>query len=260
MINFLLAAGVFVALFILLFVSTKVGYRFAEWKKATANQNHLDIVKVIEGMVFALLGLLVAFTFSGAYDRFENRELKIIEEINSITTAYDRIALLKPELQPAMREVFKAYVDERIATYQRLAEFRGFDTEFVRLKQLQNNVWNKAIASVNATNSNSTTIVFIPAVSNMLEIANTRIMITRVHPPAQIFILLIGLAALSAFLAGYSMAKNKTYSLVYTLCFSAIMAFTLYVVIDLEFPRIGMIRVDAFDNLLVEMRNNLSLE
>ena len=258
MINFLLAVGVFVGLFFLLFFSIKIGYRFAEWRNVAAKQNHNNIVKVVEATVFALLGLLVAFSFSGAYDRFENRKLKIIEEINSIVTAYDRISLLKPDLQPEMRMAFKAYVDERIASYHRLAEFHGFNLELKRLKQLQNDVWNKAIAAVDATNSNSSTIVFIPAINNMFEVANTRIMITRMHPPVQIFLLLIGLAAISAFLAGYNMSKRKTYSLVYTLCFSAITAFTLYVIIDLEFPRVGMIRIDAFDNLLVEARDNLS--
>jgi len=91
----------------------------------------------------------------------------------------------------------------------------------------------------------------------MLDIANTRIMITRVHPPGQIFFLLIGLGALSSFLVGYGMAKRPKFSFVYTLCFVAITAYTLYVIIDLEFPRIGMIRVDAFDHFLVEARDGL---
>jgi len=55
----------------------------------------------IEGAVFALLGLLIAFTFSGAAARFEDRRALIIEETNDIGTAYLRLDLLPASAQPA---------------------------------------------------------------------------------------------------------------------------------------------------------------
>ena len=256
--NLLLALSVYLFLFFLLWGSVLCGFKFGTWKeKGDGKHAQTGIVKVAEATVFALLGLLIAFSFAGAYDRFENRKYKIIEEVNFIETAYQRISLLKPELQLEMRDLFKKYLDLRIATYYRLAEFHGFMEELKRSNEMNNNVWVKSLEAVKLTNNNATSLLFIPAVNNMLEIAKTRIMITRVHPPAQIFLLLIGLAALSSFLAGYNMARNKMYSRVYTLCFTAMMAYTLYVIIDLEFPRVGMIRVDAFDNYLVELRDNL---
>ncbi len=44
-----------------------------------------------EAAVFGLLGLLLAFTFSGATSRFEVRRHLITEEANAIGTAYLRI-------------------------------------------------------------------------------------------------------------------------------------------------------------------------
>ena len=55
---------------------------------------------VIEGAVFALLGLLLAFTFSGAATRFEGRRHLIVEEANDIGTAYLRVDLLPADAQP----------------------------------------------------------------------------------------------------------------------------------------------------------------
>jgi hypothetical protein len=255
--NFLLALGVFAFLFILLFISCKIGYWFGMWRKGQGTQSQLGIVKVAEGTVFALFGLLVAFSFSGAYTRFEERKIKIIDEVNAIEVAYHRIDLLKPALQPVMRTLIKNYIDDRIATYKRLAEFHGFYVELETFKQVQNRVWLQAVDATQQTADHAVTLLFIPAINNMLDIANTRIMITRIHPPIPIFMLLIGLGALSAFLAGYSMARKQKYSLVYALCFVGVTAFTLYVIIDLEFPRMGMIRVDAFDYLLLEARDGL---
>ena len=47
-----------------------------------------------EGAVFSLLGLLIAFTFSGAAARFEERLHLVTEEANDIGTAYLRLDLL----------------------------------------------------------------------------------------------------------------------------------------------------------------------
>ena len=49
----------------------------------------------VEGAVFALLGLLIAFTFSGAASRFDTRRQLIVEEANDIGTAYPRLGLIR---------------------------------------------------------------------------------------------------------------------------------------------------------------------
>jgi len=37
-------------------------------------------------------------------------------------------------------------------------------------------------------------------------------------------------------------------------CFAFIIAITVYVILDIEYPRLGLIRVDAFDQALVDVR------
>src|SRR6185369_11884510 len=54
----------------------------------------------IEGAIFGLMGLILAFTFSGAAERFDLRKHLIIEEANAIGTAYLRVDLLPPAAQP----------------------------------------------------------------------------------------------------------------------------------------------------------------
>ena len=60
---------------------------------------------------FALLGLLLAFTFSGAAARFDARRALIVEEVNDIRTAWLRLDVLPAEAPPALRENFRRYVD-----------------------------------------------------------------------------------------------------------------------------------------------------
>jgi hypothetical protein len=36
-----------------------------------------------------------------------------------------------------------------------------------------------------------------------------------------------------------------------------VLAFTFYVILDFEYPRLGFIRIDEFDNLLVQVRASM---
>ncbi len=73
------------------------------------------------------------------------------------------------------------------------------------------------------------------------------------HPPAVIFGLLSALTLISALFAGYGTAGGTTRSLIHIIGFVALMALTVYVIIDLEYPRHGFIRVDFLDQTLEEL-------
>jgi hypothetical protein len=82
-------------------------------------------------------------------------------------------------------------------------------------------------------------------------------MATQVHPPQAIFILLIGMALVSSLLAGLGMAGGRRRSWIHMVGFAVIMGLSVYVILDLEFPRLGVIRVDAADQVLRELRQSM---
>ena len=99
----LFAVGLFLGMLILLDVGRRIGaQRLAEDREGAEAG-----VGAVDGAVFALLGLLIAFTFSGAATRFDTRRQLIVEETNDIGTAYLRLDLLAPEAQPGLREKFR---------------------------------------------------------------------------------------------------------------------------------------------------------
>ena len=62
---------------------------------------------------------------------------------------------------------------------------------------------------------------------------------------------------MSSLLAGYGMAGGKYRSWFHMLCFAIVIAVMIYVVLDIEYPRLGLIRVDAFDQALMELRASM---
>jgi hypothetical protein len=100
-------------------------------------------------------------------------------------------------------------------------------------------------------------MLLLPALNEMIDITTTRTMTTQMHPPIVIYGMLVGLALASALMAGYGMAGGQTRNWLHILGFATVMAVAVYVIIDLEFPRLGLIRVDVFDQALVELRASM---
>jgi hypothetical protein len=211
-----------------------------------------------EGAVFGLLGLLIAFTFSGAAARFDTHRQLIVEETNDIGTAYLRLDLLPTDAQPALRENFRRYVDARLAVYRKLPDIAAAKEELAKATKLQGEIWRQAVTGSRAQDSHlDAAKLLLPALNAMIDITTTRTMASYLHPPLVIFVLLFGLALVASLLAGYGMAGDKARSWLHLLGFAGVMTVSVYVILDIEFPHLGFIQVQAFDQALVELRESM---
>ncbi len=250
----LLAVFLFLGMLLLMEVGRRIGIRRAvqDLDKATVG------LGALEGAVFGLMGLLVAFTFSGAAARLDLRRQLIVQEANDIGTAYLRLDLLPADTQPALRDSFRRYVDARLATYAKLPDAAAAQEELVKSTRLQDEIWTQAVAACRAASSPATTTLLLTALNEMIDITTTRAKATEMHPPTSIFAMLIGLSLVGALLAGYGTAANPTRSWLHMIGFAAAMALAVYVILDLEFPRLGLVRIDSFDQTLVEVRESMT--
>ncbi len=212
----------------------------------------------LDSAVFALFGLLIAFTFSGAASRFDTRRDLIVQEANAIGTAYLRVDLVPAADQPPMREDFRHYVDSRLAAYRHVSDSDAFRAALDRSTLIQNRIWKGAVAAGQEPGaSGAISTQLLPAINEMIDITTTRAMATQMHPPGIVYVLLLGLAFASAVLAGYGVGEAHARHWLHSVIFAAILTITLYVIVDFEHPRMGSMRVDNFDNLLVDVRKSM---
>lgn len=208
----------------------------------------------VEGAVFGVMGLLLAFTFSGAAIRFDLRRQQIIDEANNIGTAYLRLDLLPPEARTVIQEKFRQYVDARLETYYAIPDTARVNAALTRMAELQQEIWSLSVTAAHEVSGPQTTMLLMPALNEMFDIAATRLATTRLHPPPIIYGMLFVLTLICSFLAGYDMGAEATRSWVHMLGFALILGIAVYVIVDLEYPRLGLIRLDSFDQLLVNVR------
>jgi hypothetical protein len=247
--------GLFLGMLFFLEIGRRVGIRRIKEDSGTAGEG----VGAIDGAVFALLGLLLAFTFSGASSRFDTRRQLIVEETNDIGTAYLRLDLLPPSAQPALRESFRRYLDARIEVYRKLPDIAAARESLAKANELQGQIWRQAVAATQAAGAPSAApMLLLPALNAMIDITTTRTMMTQMHPPTVVFVMLFALALAASLLAGYGMIGSRVRSWFHMLGFALVMAIAVYVILDIEYPRLGLIRVDAFDQALVDLRESMN--
>ncbi len=133
-------AGLFAGMLLLSVIGRRIGVaRFRRDPEAATTEGG-----AAEAAVFGLLGLLIAFTFSGAASRFEARRQLIGEEANAIGTAYLRVDLLPDDSQPELRDLFRRYVELRATVYQSALDQAETTARLSAGDALQREIWTKA--------------------------------------------------------------------------------------------------------------------
>jgi hypothetical protein len=249
---------VVISLFVLILALMEVGRRVGRRRRNQDPEGSHIGLGAIDGAVFGLMGLLVAFTFQGAASRFDARRQLIGQETNAIGTAYLRIDLLPAADQPALREDFRNYLDARLDYYKHLPlDSPTAKADLDKSIALQEKIWSESVAGCEKVNFSATTSLVLSSLNEMIDITTTRAVALEMHPPAVVFWGLGVLVIASALLAGYGLGEATTRSWLHMIIFSAILAMAVYVILDLEFPRVGLIRIDAADHLLVDLRNSM---
>jgi hypothetical protein len=244
-----------VLLFLGMLILLETGRRLGVRRRPKESEGERGSLGTIEGAVFALFGLLMAFTFSGAALRFNEKRMLIADEVNTIETAYLRLHLVPPEARAALQELFRNYVDSRLETYRKLPNMEAAQMEMANSKRIQEEIWTEAIAATRLSNSHPDAgKLLLPALNNMIDITTTRTMALQTHPPRIIYVLLFGLGLICSLLAGYRMASSQRRSWLHIIGFTVITVIIVYVMLDVEYPRAGLIRLETADQLLVDAR------
>jgi hypothetical protein len=252
---FLFTSSLFLGMLLFLEIGRRLGLQRLKDDSSAAAEG----IGAVDGAVFAVLGLLIAFTFSGATARFDARRQLIVEETNNIGTAYLRLDVLPADRQPPLRESFRRYLDSRIETYRKIPDLAAVRASLAQGNELQREIWRQAVEAVQADGAPpSAPMLLLSALNAMIDIATTRTMAAQLHPPTVVFMMLFGLALAASLLAGYGMTGSKARSRFHMLGFALVMAIAVFVILDIEYPRLGWIRVDAFDQALVDLRESMN--
>jgi len=137
-------------------VGSLLAFWFSGWIGALWRARHGNITEevrayfsIVLGAALTLLGLIIAFTFSMAVSRYDQRKNYEEQEANAIGTEYVRANQLPPASAAKVHALLKSYVDQRILFYKTRSERELLQIN-ARTAQLQSEMWSAASTSIEA--------------------------------------------------------------------------------------------------------------
>lgn len=227
----------------LIYGAAEVGFRYGRRYVSRTSSEIQSHVATVEGALLGLLALLLGFAFAMAVNRFDSRKQTVLDEVNDLQTTYLRAKLL-PERQSAnCMKLLEEYVDSRIAY-----SLAGADPVKSRESQewtvrLQVQLWAEAMAAVRVDSNEVTTGYFIESLNHLIDDHTRRTIAMENHVPEAILDLLLLVATLTIAVTGYSSGLRQKRLKALRFILVMLIASTLMVIIDLDRPRRGLIRV-----------------
>jgi hypothetical protein len=235
-------------------VAAVAGHRLAVARRQRLDTEATVGTSAIDAAVLGLLGLLVAFWFSSAGTRLDIRRSLIVEEANSIGTAWLRLDLLPEDVEVQVRDLFRHYVDVRLAQTTEVGRPGPQEPLDRRLTELRHAIWGRAVAAAPRSTSDQAAAILLESLNGMFDAGTRHQAAFDAHTPTAILVLLLAVGILSALLAGHDMGCQGTFNPLHVVVFAGVVSLTIWVIYDLEMPRYGLIRVDNFDKTMLDVR------
>jgi hypothetical protein len=189
----------------------------------------------------ALLGLLYAFTFNAAQERFEARRDLVVAEANALGTTYLRFQLLDPPWRDTLSADLLRYAETRLRGDQVGAAEAARYAQEVGSAQAQ--IWQAlGVALRQARPDPGLTLGLLQTVNETFDLAASRRAAREGRVPVMILRTLIFSSLMAAGILGYTEAGGRRATLVlFGLLLLLALAFSL--ILDLDRPYSGTVRV-----------------
>lgn len=251
----------FFLIFFIILTFLLIGYTWGSHLNKSVNPEDRADTRVVDGSIFTVMGLLVAFTFSGANIRLDTRRDLVIQEANSILTTYHALSAFPQDFREKEYQYLKQYVNSCIKWSKYFPDTQAMDVEKQRYLQIQKAIWELALNFCKQDHAVSGCSNLFSSLTAMSVMENKRVLYRHIHPPKVIYFMLFCIVLLGALLIGYNIRGKPREVCIHMFAFAIIMSLMLFVILNLEFPRAGLMNhiiFDDFDNALVLLENRFS--
>jgi hypothetical protein len=248
---------VWLLMVVILGAATEVGYwlgRRAKAQLGDATAAADDHTREVQTAVFAVLGLLLAFTYSMAVSRFDARKQALTAETTAIETAYLRTQLLPTPLQTTEAALLRQYVDVRLASAR---PDWYFDTPQRQQTQvLQQQMWAPAAAAAKQDTQSNILQIFVESLNEVINAQHQGEAARLNHLPESALYLLFAVSALSVGILGYRSGLGSGRSALGAVLLVLLVATILVIIFDIDHPYQGLITISQ--QSLIDLRRFMS--
>ncbi|HUR39268.1 MAG TPA: hypothetical protein VM222_07230 [Planctomycetota bacterium] len=227
---------------LLLVGAAELGFFLGRRYRANSDPEARSQISMVEGSLLGLLALLLGFTFSMAVARFDRRQDYVVDEANALGTVLLRSQMLSESAEAAVKPKLRAYADARLELIEGASEREKLEVVLRKTSVLQAELW--AIAK-DETRSRPilSSSMFVTALNELYDLTEKRVSALENKVPFSVWIVLYIVASLAAGSLGFGSGLMGRRMLLPVLCLPILVATLLTLLVDLDNPRKGLIRV-----------------
>jgi hypothetical protein len=229
--------------FALMLTATEIGFRLGRRFEARAPESIQSQIFTVEAAILGILALLLGFTMSMAVSRFETRKQLVLEEADAIGTSSLRAQLLPAPAGPEISSLLRQYVVVRV-------QFGTAGNDLARLEdlnrqteRLQTAIWTRTVAYAQQDPNPVRAGLLLQSLNEAIDVGEARWMAFHNHVPQSVIYVNAAVSLLSAILVGYSFGVNRSRNIISMFMLALSISLVLAVIIDLDRPRSGYVRV-----------------
>ncbi|HKG44205.1 MAG TPA: hypothetical protein VKB10_08185 [Gaiellaceae bacterium] len=212
-------------------------------------------VGIVQGVLLALVGLLLAFGLTLAIGRYDARRAAVVDDANAIGTTYLRAQTLAEPMRRRSLQLLRSYADASVELSQAVPTTAGFHRAVARQDALQRRLWRLAGEALLTAPEASSPRLYVETLNEMIDQQTVRIAALNNRIPNPVLALdVLGVAIAFGLLALYTAMHGRGSTMV--ILAGGLVTLLLLVVFDLDRPTRGLIRVP--DSPLVALRGSMT--
>jgi len=224
-------------------VAMEIAFRLGKRHSPNSDDVLRSHVGGLQAAVLGLLALLLGFNFAMAVARFDARKALLQEEVSAINTTYLRAQLLPPREREEVTGLLKTYVGTRVDFMKAVIDRARIDEAVAAAARVELQLWSIAGHLVEQGTSAVPTGLFIQSVNELINVNEKRRTALDNHVPETVLHLLfvVALVALGFIAYAYGLSGRPRHGSI--VIFAILIAVVLTIIIDLDRPRRGLIRI-----------------
>jgi hypothetical protein len=231
------------AMLIIFLAATEIGFRSGRRHQSSEDEQTRFHITALQGPLFGLLALMLGFTFSMALSRYEIRKELVLAESNAIGTAYLRARLLPEPHRSQIVRLLSAYVDTRLDFYNAGTDTVRIAAANANATQMQQQLWAVAITMSELDTRSVPLGLFVQSLNAAFDLDADRSQALQNHVPQPVLALVSIIAAVALSFIGHGCGLHGRRHFVSTALVSLLLALVLAVILDLDLPRQGLIKI-----------------
>jgi hypothetical protein len=220
------------------------------------SDTYRDPVGVLQGALLGVVGLILAFGMTLAVGRYQSRRADLVDDANTIGTAYLRAQTLHEPQRSRSLVLFRRYNDLAIEVTHEVPGTARLRATAAEQGRVQRGLWRLAGQSLNAHPRDSAPRLYTESLNEMIDQQGVRLAGLNNRVPNEVLALQLFGAALGIGLLGLYLGMfGKGFA---TVAAAAVaVSFLVVVTFDLDRPTRGLITVP--DTPLVNERATMDL-